>query len=100
MRAQWAGVTALLVVFSSALSVPGLSGLSGAAVPLVMTTLLLAVLALVIAASRQGRPLVRPGVTCQRAGFETRGPARECDPDAAGHVRPRAPGVVAVLLAG
>jgi len=100
MRAQWAGVTALLVVFSSALSVPGLSGLSGAAVPLVMTTLLLAVLALVIAAPRQGRPLVRPGVTCQRAGFQTRSPARECDPDAAGHVRPRAPGVAAVLLAG
>jgi hypothetical protein len=90
------GVTAFLVLFSSALP---LSGLSGAAVPLVMTTLLLAVLAVVVAASSLRRPLSQAIRTWSRGGFEPRRAVRQCDPDAAGHVRPRAPGVRSVFRA-
>jgi hypothetical protein len=88
-----AHVTALLVLLSLA---PSLSGAQGIAVPFMMATLVLAVLALVIAAARLRRPLVRAAIAWHHAGSEIRTAARQCDPDAAGHVRPRAPGVALV----
>lgn len=82
-------VTAVLVVFSSA---PLMIGPPGMAVPLVMTTLLVAVLALIVAVAHTCRPSVRTALAWGRAGCVVRTPARQCDPDAAGHVRSRAPG--------
>jgi len=82
----------LLVVCSPALS---LSGLAGAAVPLaepLAATVVFVVAAGIIAAAgaADASGLAAGAVSCTPL-FGARIPARQCDPDAAGHVRPRAP---------
>jgi uncharacterized protein DUF6412 len=70
--------------------------LSSVAAPLVVT-FLLAVLALVSATSGDRAAGLATGLAGGADSFETRGAARQCDPDAAGHVRARAPGAAAPL---
>lgn len=78
----------LLVVCSPALS---LAGVPGAALPLAVTIFLVVAAALVLAAADSAPGLEAEVASCT-ALFEARSPARQCDPDAAGHVRSRAPG--------
>jgi hypothetical protein len=85
-----ARVTAVLVLLSCA---PSLSDVATTAIPVVMTTLLVAVLALVLVTAHVRQPLVRTATASGRARYDALTPARQCDPDAAGHVRPRAPGM-------
>jgi len=83
-------VTAALALFFSA---PSFSAEPRVVVPFAVTTLLLAVLAMVVAAAYMRQPSERAVMAWRGAACEARTPARQCDPDAAGHVRSRAPGV-------
>lgn len=84
-----AWVTASLAL---CLSAPSLALEPGVVVQLAVTTLLLAVLALVVAAAYLRQPSGRAVLAWRGAVCQARTPARQCDPDAAGHVRSRAPG--------
>jgi hypothetical protein len=84
----WVFVAAALVLFSPTVS---LAQVSSVTIPIVMATLLFAALALLAAPSRTRQPSPRAAFAWRGAGCEARKPARQCDPDAAGHVRPRAP---------
>lgn len=85
---------ALLVGALLAACLPGASasGLPGAALPLLATVVAVAVLAVVAALCRPGGLGPAAGASVGNAFFEPRCSARQCDPDASGHVRPRAPG--------
>ena len=88
---SFARLSALLVLLSFA---PSLSDAAGAAIPLVMTTLLVAVLTLVVVTAHVQRPPIRTAAASRHAAHDAaHTPARQCDPDAAGHVRARAPGL-------
>ena len=78
----------LLVVCSPALS---LSGLAGAAVPLAATVVLVVAAGIIAAAGAADASGLAAGAVSCTPLFGARIPARQCDPDAAGHVRPRAP---------
>jgi hypothetical protein len=90
----WFAVATLFVLVGSSAASP--LDLSSVAAPLVVT-LLLAVLALVSATSSDHADGLALGFARAADSFETRGTARQCDPDAAGHVRARAPGSAALL---
>src|SRR5262249_57404811 len=80
----------LLVVCAPALSP---SGLAGAAVPLAVTVVLVVAAGIIAAAGAADAPgIAARVVSCTRL-LGARIPARQCDPDAAGRVRPRAPGM-------
>jgi hypothetical protein len=90
VRLPWFALAGLfLVACSPAVS---LAGLSGAAVPLAVASVVLTALGCILAASCDDRPDVAAAVASREGLFQTRDPARQCDPDAAGHARPRAPG--------
>jgi hypothetical protein len=82
--AAWAMTLALLLLASS--PTPG-------QVPLVVAVAVLAALAFVLLTTRIAIPAFAPAlVPCPRHG-ECQLRSRQCDPNAAGHTRPRAPGL-------
>jgi tellurite resistance protein TehA-like permease len=81
-----------LVVASTA---AGLVGHSGMALPLVVSSILLLALAVAVVALVQQAPAIASGGPARRRPAESRHAARQCDPNAPGHARPRAPSPVA-----
>ena len=84
-RLPWLVAAQLLV----ALCAP-LAGAPGAAIPLAAVLIAALAVVLVVALDSRLEPATR--VVFSTARFNARRPVRQCDPDAAGHVRPRAPG--------
>lgn len=90
LRSPWLaslGLSALVCSSALSPSVP-----SGAAVPLVLAAVVLAGLLVPLATPSAEVPDLAPHLTAGAVRFEMRSPARQYDPDAAGHARPRAPG--------
>jgi uncharacterized protein DUF6412 len=87
----WGLAVVGLVVASAA---AGLVGDSGLAAPLVVSSVLLLALAVAVAARVQQVPAVASGGPVRRHA-ESPHPVRQCDPNAAGHARPRAPSRIA-----
>ena len=83
-RLRWLVAAQLLI----ALYAP-LAG-APAAIPLAAVLIVALAVAAVVALDARMEPATR--VVVGTARFSARRPARQCDPDAAGHVRPRAPG--------
>lgn len=69
----------------------GLGGDSGLAVPLLLSSALLVALAMVLSALAQRVPTIASGRWAPQRLAESRRVIRQCDPNAAGHTRPRAP---------
>lgn len=69
-----------------------LAGVPGTAIPLAVAVVLIAALGVIAVAALDQRADPAAQLVFGAARFGTRRPARQCDPDAAGHVRPRAPG--------
>lgn len=93
MSARSSLFVACLAFVSAALSVaPAFSSPSGTGVQLALVALLAASLLLVVATCASQQPVAQAVCRWRRAAGVTRAPARQCDPDAAGHVRARAPG--------
>jgi C4-dicarboxylate transporter len=94
VRSPWLVLTALCV--AAAWRAVALSGLSGAAMPLLLTVVVVAAIgvAMAVATVRDGEVGVVAGALSRYGSVSERGLARQCDPDAAGRVRPRAPGCV------
>jgi hypothetical protein len=65
--------------------------LPSSTVPLVLVVVVVA-LALALATTADGLPADTRAALVADSAREKQQPARQCDPDAAGHARPRAPG--------
>ena len=91
-----------LICLASMLTVssvaPLLSAPADAGFPLALAALLIAVVLLVVATASVRRLAGRAVLAWRHAARSKRAPDRQCDPDAAGHVRPRAPGLPFTLL--
>ena len=100
VRSPWLVLAALYVVAAS--RAVALSGLSGAAVPVLLTVVVVAAVGVVIAVAtaRDGDVGAVAGALSRYGSVGERGLARQCDPDAAGRVRPRAPGCFVDLAWG
>jgi hypothetical protein len=102
VRSRWLVLAALYVAVAS--RAVALSGLSGAAmpVPVLLTVVLVAAVGVVIAVAtaRDGDVGAVAGALSRYGSVGERGLARQCDPDAAGRVRPRAPGCFVDLAWG
>lgn len=92
VRSPWLVLAALYVALAS--RVVALSGLSGAAIPLLLTVVVVAAVGVAIAVvtARDGELGAVAGALSRYGSVGERGLARQCDPDAAGRVRSRAPG--------
>jgi hypothetical protein len=88
----WSLALAGLVVTPAA---AGLVSHSGLALPLVVSSVLLLALAVAVAALVPQVPAIASGGPVRRRLAESRHPVRQCDPNAPGHPRPRAPGRLA-----
>jgi hypothetical protein len=99
-RSPWLVLAALYVAAAS--RAVALSGLSGAAMPMLLTVVLVAAvgMAIAVATARDGDVGAVAGVLSRYGSVGERGLARQCDPDAAGRVRPRAPGCFVDLAWG
>ena len=86
-RLSWLVAAQLLI----ALYAP-LAGVPGTAIPLAVAVVLIAALGVVAVAALDQRADPPSLLVFGSARVGARRPARQCDPDAAGHVRPRAPG--------
>jgi hypothetical protein len=89
-RAAWFALAGLNLFVT--LHTASMSGLSAAAIPLVLTVVVVAAIGFAFALSVSGEERLRPCIALRAGFFDKRSPARESDPDAAGHVRARAPG--------
>jgi Family of unknown function (DUF6412) len=91
-RPPWLALALLSVVLAA--RAIALSGLPGTAVPLALTVVIVAAVGVAVAAASVSDGVVgtAQGVSSRYSSIGERGLARLCDPDAAGHVRPRAPG--------
>ena len=100
VRSRWLVLAALCVAVAS--RAVALSGPSGAAMPVLLTVVVVAAVGVVIAVvtARAGEVGAAAGVLSRYGSVGDRGLARQCDPDAAGRVRPRAPGCVVDLAWG
>jgi hypothetical protein len=100
VRSRWLVLAALYVAVAS--RAVALSGLSGAAMPLLLTVVVVAAVGVVIAVvtARDGEVGAVAGALSRYGSVGERGLARQCDPDAAGRVRPRAPGCFVDLAWG
>ena len=101
VRSSWLVLAALYAAAAS--RAVALSGLSGAAMPVLLTVVLVAAVGVVIAVAtaRDGDVGAAVAGALSRYGsVGERGLARQCDPDAAGRVRPRAPGCFVDLAWG
>jgi uncharacterized protein DUF6412 len=100
VRSPWFVLGALYVAAVS--RAVGFSGLSGAAMPVLLTVVLVAAVGVVIAVvtARDGDVGAVAGALSRYGSVGERGLARQCDPDAAGRVRPRAPGCFVDLAWG
>jgi hypothetical protein len=92
VRSPWLVLAALYVAVAS--RAVAFSGLSGAAMPLLLTVVVVAAVGVAIAVvtARYGDVGAVAGALSRYGSVGERGLARQCDPDAAGRVRPRAPG--------
>ena len=92
VRSPWLVLAALYVAAAS--RAVALSGLSGAAMPVLLTVVVVAAvgMAIAVAMARDGDVGAVAGALSRYGSVSGRGLARQCDPDAAGRVRPRAPG--------
>jgi Family of unknown function (DUF6412) len=101
VRSSWLVLAAALYVAVASRAV-ALSGLSGAAMPLLLTVVVVAAVgvAIAVATARDGEMGAVVGAPPRYGSVGERGLARQCDPDAAGHVRPRAPGCFVDLAWG
>jgi Family of unknown function (DUF6412) len=95
MPLRLAGLTAALTFLLVAPSIPGASG---AGVQLALATLLVASMLLVVTTADVQAPSAQAVRAWRLAACAKRAPARQCDPDSAGHVRSRAPGVSQALF--
>jgi len=100
VRSPWLVLAALYVAAAS--RAVALSGLSGAAMPVLLTVVLVAAvgMAIAVATARDGDVGAVAGALSRYGPVGGRGLARQCDPDAAGRVRPRAPGCFVDLAWG
>ena len=100
VRSPWLVLAALYVAAAS--RAVALSGLSGAAMPVLLTVVVVAAvgMAIAVATARDGDVGAAAGVLSRYGSVGERGLARQCDPDAAGRVRPRAPGCFVDLAWG
>ena len=100
VRSPWLVLAALYVAAAS--RAVALSGLSGAAMPVLLTVVLVAAvgMAIAVATARDGDVGAVAGALSRYGSVGDRGLARQCDPDAAGRVRPRAPGCFVDLACG
>jgi len=100
VRSPWLVLAALYVAAAS--RAVALSGLSGAAMPVLLTAVVVAAvgMAIAVATARDGDVGAVAGVLSRYGSVGERGLARQCDPDAAGRVRPRAPGCFVDLAWG
>ena len=100
VRSPWLVLAALYVAAAS--RAVALSGLSGAAMPVLLTVVVVAAVGVVIAVvtARDGDVGAVAGALSRYGSVGERGLARQCDPDAAGRVRPRAPGCFVDLAWG
>lgn len=89
----WLASMLTLSSVASSLSAP-----ADASLPLALAALLIAVVLLVVATASVRRLAARAVRAWRHAVRSQRAPDRQCDPDAAGHVRPRAPGLSFILL--
>lgn len=80
-----------LVVASA---IAGSVGDSGVALPLVVSSVLFLALAVAVAALVRHLPAIASSGPVRRRLAEFRHSVRQCDPNAAGHTRPRAPGPI------
>ena len=76
---------------------PSLSAPADASFPLALAALLIAVVLLVMATASVRRLAAGAVLAWRHAVHTNRAPDRQYDPDAAGHVRPRAPGLSSTL---
>jgi hypothetical protein len=99
-RSGWLLLAALYVAVAS--RAVAFSGLSSAAMPLLLTVVVVAAVGVVIAVltARGGEVGAVAGALSRYGSVGERGLARQCDPDAAGRVRPRAPGCFVDLAWG
>jgi hypothetical protein len=90
-RSPWFVLAALYVAVAS--RAVALSGLSGAAMPLLLAVVVVAAVgvAIAVATARDSEVGAVAGAQSRYGSVGERGLARQCDPDAAGRVRP-APG--------
>jgi uncharacterized protein DUF6412 len=100
VRSRWLVLAALYAAVAS--RAVAFSGPSGAAMPLLLTVVLVAAVGVVIAVAtaRDGDMGAVAGALSRYGSVGERGLARQCDPDAAGRVRPRAPGCFVDLAWG
>ena len=87
-------LTCLSALLALCIMAPPSPELLSAGAPLALATLLIAVLLVVVALAAARAPLALAVRAWHDAAFIRRAPARQCDPDAAGHTRSRAPGVL------
>ena len=99
-RSPWFVLAALYVAVAS--RAVALSGLSGAAMPLLLAVVVVAAVgvAIAVATARDSEVGAVAGAQSRYGSVGERGLARQCDPDAAGRVRPRAPGCFVDLAWG
>ena len=77
---------------------PSLSAPAESSFPIALAALLIAVVLLVVATASVRRLAARAVRAWRHVAHSKRAPDRQCDPNAAGHVRPRAPGLSSTLL--
>jgi hypothetical protein len=92
LASLWGLALAGLIVASTS---AGLVGDSRLAVPLVVSSVLLVALAVALTALVPHGPAIASGGPVRRRVAPSSHPVRQCDPNAAGHTRPRAPTRVA-----
>jgi hypothetical protein len=92
---SWLALVSLVVTSTAA----GFVGHSGLALPLVLSSVLLLALAVAVSAHVPQVPAIASGGPARRRPAESRHPARQCDPNAPGHPRPRAPSGWRLLVA-